>query len=89
MDVINIEMENLKVTFDVLDDGSKITVSHNKASGHLELDVRTKLERKTHWVKDSHKTPEPEQSTFSRVVSREIARIALTHADLNDIPICA
>ena len=47
------------------------------------------LERKARWVKDGHKTPEPEWSTFAGVVSRESVRIALSYAALNDIPICA
>ena len=71
MDTINREMENLKFVFDILEDGSKIPVGYNKASGHLVFDVRMTLERKARWVKDSHKTPEPEWSTFARVVSRE------------------
>ncbi len=47
------------------------------------------LEQKTHWVKDGHKTPKPEWSTFDGVGSRESVQIALTYAALNDLPICA
>ena len=47
------------------------------------------LERKDRWVKDGHKTPEPEWSTFAGVVSRESVRIALTYSALNDLPVCA
>ena len=47
------------------------------------------LERKARWVKDGHKTPEPEWSTFARVVSRESVRIVLTYAALNDLSVCA
>ena len=32
------------------------------------------LERKVRWVKDGHKTPEPEWCTFAGVVSRESIR---------------
>ena len=71
MDAINREMENLRVAFDILEDGSKIPVGYHKASGHLVFDVRMTLERKARWVKDGHKTPEPEWSTFAGVVSRE------------------
>ena len=53
-------MERLKVSFDILDDGSKIPVGHNKASGRFVLDVRMTLERKARRFKDIHKTPEPE-----------------------------
>ena len=89
MDAINKEMENLKVAFDILEDGAKPPVGYNKASGHLVFDVRMTLERKARWVKDGHKTPEPEWSTFAGVVSRESVRIALTYAALNGLPVCA
>ena len=89
MDAINREMENLKVAFDILEDGAKVPVGYHKASGHLVFDVRMTLERKARWVKDGHKTPEPEWSTFAGVVSRESVRIALTCSALNDLPVCA
>ena len=46
MDAINREMENLRVAFDILEDGAKIPVGYHKASGHLVFDVRMTLERK-------------------------------------------
>ena len=82
-------MENLKVAFDILEDGAKVPVGYHKAFRHLVFDVCMTLERKARWVKDGHKTPEPEWSTFAGVVSRESVRIALTCSALNDIPICA
>ena len=60
MDAINKEMENLKIAFDILEDGAKVPVGYHKASGHLVFGVRMTLERKARWVKDDHKTPEPE-----------------------------
>ena len=89
MDAINREIENLKVAFDILEDLAKIPVGYNKASGHLFVDVRMTLECKSRWVKDGHRTTEPEWSTFAGVVSRESIRIALTYSSLNDLPICA
>ena len=83
MDAISKEIENLKVAFDVLEDGAKIPVGHTKASGYLVFDVRMALERKARWVKDSHRTPETEWSTFAGVVSKESVHIVLTHAALN------
>ena len=83
------EMENLKVAFDILPEGSKPPPGYKPSSGHLVFDVRMTLERKARWVKDGHKTPEPEESTYAGVVSRESVRIAFTYAALNDLPICA
>ena len=70
IDAFNMEIENLKVAFDVLDYGHKIPVGHDKASSHLTFDVSMTLEWKARWIKDSHKTTEPEWSTFAGVVSR-------------------
>ena len=44
IDAINMEMENLKVDIDILEDGAKIPVGHDKASGHLVFDIRIALE---------------------------------------------
>ena len=60
VDAINREIENLKVSFDILEDGAKILVGHNKASGHLVIDVHVALERKDRLVKDGHRTFYPE-----------------------------
>ena len=56
------------VAFDVLEDGTKIPVSRSEASSHLFFDVRASLERKSRWVKDGHRTPEAEWSTFDEAV---------------------
>ena len=88
-DAINREMENLKVAFDILDDGKKPPPGYSKSSGHIIFDVWMTLERKARWVKDGHKTPEPTWFTFAGVVSRETVRIALTYAALNDLDVCA
>ena len=86
---MNRELENLKVAFDVLEDGAKILVGFNKASGHLVIDYRMTLERKSLWVKDGHRTPELEWSTFAGVAHIESVRIALTFVALNNMPVCA
>ena len=86
---IDKEMENLKVAFDILPEGAKPPPGDKPASGHLVFDVRMTLERKARWVKDGHKTPAPEWSTYAGVVSRESVRIAMTYAALNNLPVCA
>jgi hypothetical protein len=88
-DAVNREMENLKVAVYILPEGSKPPPGYTPSSGHLVFDVRMTLERKARWVKDGHKTPTPEWSTFAGVVSRETVRIALTYAALNSLPVFA
>ena len=70
MGMMSREIENSKVAFDVLEDRNKIPVGNDKASGLLVFDARMALEHKHRWVKDGHRTPKPELSTFSDVVSR-------------------
>jgi hypothetical protein len=86
---INKEMGNLKVAFDIMEDGEAMPVGWTLASGHMVFDVRMTLERKARWVKDGHKTPQPENSTYAGVVSRESVRIALTYAALMGLEVCA
>ena len=88
-DAINREMENLKVSFGILDDGANIPVFHNKASSRLIFCTRMSLEQKYRWSKDGHRTPEPEWFTFTGVASRESARVEFSHAALNDTHACA
>ena len=88
-DALNREMENLKVIFDILDNSEYMTPGWSRASGHIIFDVRMTLERKARWVKDGHKTPEPDNSTYAGVASRESVRIALTYAALNNLDVCA
>ena len=83
------EMENFKVAFDILSQGSKPPPRYTLSSDHLVFDVRMTLERKARRVKDGHKTPELQCSTYAGVVSRESVRIALTYAALNYLPVCA
>ena len=82
-------MDILKVSFDMLEDGAKIPVGYNKAFGQLVFDARMTFELKSRSVKCGHRTPDPEWLTFSGVVSRESARIALTYFVLNDLHACA
>ncbi len=88
-DAINKEMGNLIVAFDIMEDEEPMPVGYTLASGHLVFDVRMTLERKARWVKDGHKTPQPECSTYAGVVSRESVRIALTYAAMMGLNVCA
>ena len=89
-DAINKEMANVRVAFEILEESQPIPVGWTRSSGHLIYDVKMDFTRKARWVKDGHRTPEPEQSTYAGVVSRESVRIALTYAALNGLNVaCA
>ena len=88
-DSIDKEMHNVAVAFELLDDATSAPVGWKKATGHLVFDVKMDFTRKARWVKDGHRTPDPDQSTFTGVVSRESVRIVLTYAALNGIDVTA
>lgn len=87
-DALRKEMDNVLIAFDIQPDGKELPPGYKKSSGHIIFDVRMTLERKARWVKDGHKTPEPDWSTYAGVVSRESVRIALTYAALNNLNVC-
>ena len=86
-DAIDKEMKNVAVAFEILDDKTRIPIGWTKSSGHLVFDVKMDFTRKARWVKDGHRTPDPDQPTYAGVVSRESVRIALTYAALNEIDV--
>ena len=47
------------------------------------------LTRKARWVKDGHLTPDPIDSNYAGVVSRESVRIPFTYPALNELDIAA
>jgi len=60
-----------------------------KASGHLVFDIKMDFTCKARWVKDGHRTPDAESSSYAGVVSKEIIHIALTYAALHDFDVQA
>ena len=81
-------MANVAVAFQVLETDDPIPVGWAKSSGHLVFDVKMDFTRKARWVKDGNRTPDPGNSTFAGVVSRESVRIAFTYAALNKLDVC-
>ena len=72
MDVIQLEMTNVKVAFgEILDNDDPLPIGWTQSSGHLVFDVKMDFIHKAQWVKDGHKTREPENSTYAGVVSCE------------------
>ena len=87
-DAIDLEMNTIMPGFDFPDDG-KPPPGYSKSSGHLIFDVKMDFTRKARWVKDGHLSPDPIDSNYAGVVSRESVRIAFTYAALNGLDIAA
>ena len=70
-------------------DGTKLPPGFTKSSGYLVFDVKIDFTLKARWVKDGNLSPEPIDSNFAGVASRESIRIVFTYAALNGINLCA
>ena len=78
------EMANVGIAFEIQPrDVLKAPPGWTKASGHLIFDVKMDFTRKARWVKDGHRTPDAENSSYAGVVSKESIHIALTYAALH------
>ena len=86
-DAIQKEMKNVSIAFKILDSSEKLPVGYSKLSVHMMFDIKLGLTRKARFVADGHLTPDPIDSTYAGVVSRETVRIALTYIALLGIDI--
>ena len=86
-DAIELEMNNVAAVFEILHFNTPIPIGWTQSSGHIIFDVKMDFTRKARWVKDGHRTPQPDQSMFTGVVSRKGVRTALTYAALNGIDV--
>ena len=63
-------MHNVGVAFEVSPEGQKPPVGCSNVTGHFILDVKMDFTRKSRWVLNEHKIPDPVGSTYAVVVSR-------------------
>ena len=82
-------MSNVGVAFKILETGESPPPGYTKSSGNIVFDVRMSFQRKTRWVKDGHRTPDSDTSSYAGGVSRESIRILLTHVALHGVPVIA
>ena len=64
-------MSNIGVAFKILERGESPPPGYTKSSGHIVFGVRMIFHRKALWVKDGHRTPDPDTYNYAGVVSRE------------------
>ena len=80
---------NILVAFKILVDNESSPPVCTKSSGHCIFDVKMYFTIKGRWVKDMHRTPDPETSSYSGVVSRKRIRIIITYAALHKVDVMA
>ena len=87
-DAIGKEVRNVRVAFDILEEGSNPPPGYQFVKCHLVFDVKMEdLRRKARLVAGGHMTDVPSSYTYASVVSRESIRVALTLAALNDLSV--
>ena len=85
-DAIQKEMCNVKVAFNILNEGENVPVGYQFVKCHMVIEVKMgTLQRKACLVAGRHMTDPPASQTFASVVSRESVRIGLLLAALNSL----
>ena len=85
-DAIQKEMHNVKVAFNILNEGENVPIGYQFVKCHMVFDVKMgTLQRKARLVAGGHMTDPPASQTFASVVSRKSVRIGLLLAALNDL----
>ncbi len=70
-DAVKKEMKNMVAAFRVLESDEHLPVGYAKLGVHMVFDVKLDLTRKEQLVADGHLTPDPKDSTYAGVISRE------------------
>ena len=81
-------MINLQVAFVILDTDWNPPAGWSNVKGCIIVDVMMALEWNDRCVKDVHRSPDHEDSTYAGVVAQESVSIALTYPALNGLEIC-
>ena len=67
---IDKEITTVAAAFEIIDEDKPSPVGWKKTSWHLVFDINMDFTHKDRWVKDSHRTADPEQSTSAVFVSQ-------------------
>ena len=81
------DMKDVRPTFKKLEDGEIVPIGYQRVNCHMIFDIKTEdLRWTTRLVAGGHVTEPLATIMYARKVLREIVRIALTLAALNDLP---
>ena len=81
-------MKNVRIEFKIGEVGDPNQVGNQQIRCHMIFDIKIEnLKRKARFVSGGHTPETPATLTYTNVVSRERARIALTLAELNDLEV--
>ena len=81
-------MRDASPTSKKFESGEIIPIGYQQVNFHMIFDVKMEdFRRKDRLMEGGHVTEPPETITYERVLPREMARIALILAALNDLPV--
>eukprot|EP00957_Ditylum_brightwellii_P171468 13053439-Ditylum_brightwellii.AAC.1 len=58
-DAMRKEMSNIGIAFEILENDMRMPTGWSMITGHIIFDVKMDFVRKSRWVLDGHKTPDP------------------------------
>ena len=71
------EMYNVRVAFEILNEGAHAPHGWKQVTGQLVWDVKMDFTRKARWVLNGHKTPDPIGSTYAALQTRSTLNYTL------------
>ena len=84
------EIGNVRVAFQLLEEGEKVPVGSKEIPYHIIFDVKLDLTRKARLVAGGHRNKDvPSVATFSTVASRDSVRLIFLIAAMNDLDLRA
>ena len=87
-DLIDKEMKNVEIAFDILDDEREVPLGYKEMRCNIIFDVKMdSFKRKARLVAGRHMIDKPANLKYASVVSQESVCIALTIAALNNLQV--
>jgi hypothetical protein len=81
-------MKNVRIAFKILNGEEAVPPTYQQITCHMVFNVKMEdFRRKARFVDGGHTTDTPHAMTYASVVSRDLVRIALTLASLNDLEV--
>ena len=89
MDVIQLEMKNVRIDFDTYEGDPKELVGYQEITRHLVFDIKLgeNFRRKARYCANGHNTESPEAPIYNTVVSRDSVSIILTTAAMHGLEV--
>jgi hypothetical protein len=82
------DMKNVRIAFKIINGEESVPPTYQEIRCHMIFDVKMKdVRHKARFVECGRTTDTPHAMTYTSVVSRESARVALTLAALNDLDV--